>query len=50
MNTVPLQCFHGIRFKVKRRLVVGRQSIFILYLPHVIPNRSLDSEQILFDC
>ncbi len=32
MNTVPLQCFHGIRFKVKRRLVVGRQSIFILYL------------------
>ena len=28
---VPLHRFHGIRFKVKRRLVVGRQSIF-LYL------------------
>ena len=33
---VPLHRFHGIRFKVKRRLVVGRQSIFILYLPHLM--------------
>ena len=27
---VPLHRFHGIRFKVKRRLVVGRQSIFFV--------------------
>ena len=27
---VPLHRFHGIRFKVKRGLVVGRQSIFFV--------------------
>ena len=30
MAAVPLHRFHGIRFKVKRRLVVGRQSIFFV--------------------
>lgn len=38
---VPLHRFHGIRFKVKRRLVVGRQSIF--FVPICIHGRDPQS-------